>query len=573
MIKGLRRSLKGERSERSHTISTISSIRHDIPMLPPKRVIKALYDYTPHSSMEMAFSKGDFFHVIGRENDPDWWEACNPVSNMRGLVPVSYFEELGRNERESRSSRVADSGFVEGYQSDQRQSTIGKGQPLYGVVQYDFVAERPDELDAKAGEAIIVIAQSNHEWFVAKPIGRLGGPGLIPISFIEIRDMATGKPIEDMPDLIQRAGVPKVEEWKRMAADYKNSSISLGKFDFDQQKTLQQGSPSLVRASANVNSQFNKQRLPTPPSSQYDHRPSSKASSHGLSDHRPSIGSSTSIRLAAQSAAVDRYAHDHGRYWFMVRAEMEDGRHRNLCRYYEDFYDLQIALLEEFPVEAGRTGTQRVLPYMPGPVTFVNDQITSQRRQDLDFYVREICSLPEYISHGRLICNFFSPREGDVESTHITTSMPQPVFARESFQHSARSSVNSESGKVTGLRISERPSSRATNKASFSSTPSVSIPPAMTRTETVRTNNSSTGSQIQPSFFKIKIFHSDDVIAIRVPLDVTFHQLQDKLMDRLNGRFGMIRYKDDATGDYVNLLNDEDLSTAKRNSKLILYVQ
>lgn len=35
---------------------------------------------------------------------------------------------------------------------------------LYAIVQYDFVAERADELDAKAGEPIIVIAQSNHEW-------------------------------------------------------------------------------------------------------------------------------------------------------------------------------------------------------------------------------------------------------------------------------------------------------------------------------------------------------------------------------------------------------------------------
>ena len=42
---------------------------------------------------------------------------------------------------------------------------------VYGVVQYDFNAERADELDAKAGEAIIVVAQSNPEWFVAKPIG------------------------------------------------------------------------------------------------------------------------------------------------------------------------------------------------------------------------------------------------------------------------------------------------------------------------------------------------------------------------------------------------------------------
>jgi bud emergence protein 1 len=102
---------------------------------------------------------------------------------------------------------------------------------IYGVVMFDFAAERADELNAKAGEAIIVIAQSNPEWFVAKPIGRLGGPGLIPVSFVELRDMASDKPLANPMEAIKKAGVPKVEEWKKMAAEYKNSSITLGKFE------------------------------------------------------------------------------------------------------------------------------------------------------------------------------------------------------------------------------------------------------------------------------------------------------------------------------------------------------
>ena len=112
-------------------------------------------------------------------------------------------------------------------------SSVGRssGAMVYGVVQYDFNAERPDELEAKAGEAIVVIAQSNPEWFVAKPIGRLGGPGLIPVSFIEIRDVATQEPVPDAQAAVARAGVPKVEEWKKMARDYKDSSISLGKIE------------------------------------------------------------------------------------------------------------------------------------------------------------------------------------------------------------------------------------------------------------------------------------------------------------------------------------------------------
>jgi len=114
---------------------------------------------------------------------------------------------------------------------------------VYGVVMYDFQAERADELEAKAGEAIIVIAQSNPEWFVAKPIGRLGGPGLIPVSFVEIRDMASNTPVANPQDAVRRAGIPRVEEWKKMAADYKNSSITLGKFEVGgaPKQSLEQG--------------------------------------------------------------------------------------------------------------------------------------------------------------------------------------------------------------------------------------------------------------------------------------------------------------------------------------------
>lgn len=95
---------------------------------------------------------------------------------------------------------------------------------------------------------------------------------------------------------------------------------------------------------------------------------------------------------------------------------MEDGRHWELSRYYEDFYDFQIALLTEFPAEAGNTGTQkRTLPYMPGPVNYVTDAITEARRHNLDAYVKNLLTQPPYISRCALVKQFFGPREGDFE--------------------------------------------------------------------------------------------------------------------------------------------------------------
>lgn len=200
----------------------------------------------------LSFSAGDFLHVVGRENDTDWYEACNPLIGSRGLVPVAYFDTVGKQAVRDTDSlptpalqpAAHDSGYAEASgmaatptapdteARPVRLSRLGRtGAMVYGVVMYDFKAERPDELEAREGEAIIVIAQSNPEWFVAKPITRLGGPGLIPVSFIEIRDMSTGQPVPNPQDAVQRAGVPRVEEWKKMAAEYKNGSIPLGQLE------------------------------------------------------------------------------------------------------------------------------------------------------------------------------------------------------------------------------------------------------------------------------------------------------------------------------------------------------
>lgn len=392
---------------------------------PDLQVIRALYDYTARTPQELSFSRGDFFHVIGREEDPDWYEACNPaLPDARGLVPVAFFQALGRTERDSAQSESGrpptagkspdhDSGYSEisgpssAAAANQRNSKSGKGGAMvYGIVMYDFAAERADELEAKAGEAIIVIAQSNPEWFVAKPIGRLGGPGLIPVSFIEIRDMATDRAISNPGDAIKKAGVPRVEEWKKMAAEYKNSSITLGKFEAGGGPDIEQG---MERMSLQQQQQYQQQGGRQ--SAQNGH---STPAQDGASQLQP--GSSAADLYAPIQARIPRYCYAEDKYWFVIEAMLEDGRQWELSRYYEDFYDFQIALLTEFPSEAGNTGTQkRTLPYMPGPVSYVTDSITEGRLHNLDAYVKNLLGQPPYISRCTLVKQFFAPREGDYE--------------------------------------------------------------------------------------------------------------------------------------------------------------
>ncbi|OAA77025.1 Phox-domain containing protein [Akanthomyces lecanii RCEF 1005] len=514
----LRRSIKGDKDKSQTAPVTPKSA---VAIVPPKKVIRALYDYTARTSQELSFSRGDFFHVIGREEDPDWYEACNPaLPDARGLVPVAFFQALGRTERDSAQSEGTgirpptanktpdhDSGYSDASPTSsaipsQRLSKSGGkgGAMVYGIVMYDFVAERADELNAKAGEAIIVIAQSNPEWFVAKPIGRLGGPGLIPVSFIEIRDMATDRAIANPGDAIKQAGVPRVEEWKKMAAEYKNSSITLGKFEAGQQQ-MEQGMERLSL----------QQQAESQAGGHSRAQSTQQAARH--------VSNSTSDLYAPIQARIPRYCFAEDKYWFVIEAMLEDGRHWELSRYYEDFYDFQIALLTEFPTEAGNTGSQkRSLPYMPGPVSYVTDAITEGRLHNLDAYVKNLLGQPAYISRCTLVKQFFAPREGDYEMDGNTNGQ-EYRDSQESHQSGSPTNGDSRNGSRSNL-----------NGGGYGGLPSGP-----------RQASGSGPAGQQQQLIKVKMYHGDDLIALRVPRvdtrsdkDAQFKKLQGVIATRLD---------------------------------------
>ncbi|CAJ0769217.1 8479_t:CDS:2, partial [Entrophospora sp. SA101] len=59
------------------------------------------------------------------------------------------------------------------------------------------------------------------------------------------------------------------------------------------------------------------------------------------------------------SASIESFHFENGKYWFLIRVELSSRRFRILYRIYEDFYDFQIALLNKYPEEAGRTEKKR----------------------------------------------------------------------------------------------------------------------------------------------------------------------------------------------------------------------
>lgn len=321
--------------------------------------------------------------------------------------------------------------------------------------------------------------------------------------------------------------------------------------------------------------------------------------------------------LAPISASIPRYCFENDKYWYIIECELEDGRHWELSRFYQNFYDFQISLLQEFPKEADSNGGTRILPYMPGPVTYVTDAISNGRRESLNDYVKKLLLLPPYISKCRLVCDLFAPREGDFEldpravgedyrlsgaslQSSVGDSLSRTVSRESSggqingidgypvgsmappqdhMNHHQRNqnsapAINGANGGLQNYRgqadfphqaaINRQPSSLT--QASGTSSGTHQSGPA---------TNGSTTNIISSGALKIKVWFEDDCIAIRVPSDISFQQLKDKLKDRLKVQDEiMVQYKDEPTGNFAELLSNRDLSNAlTRNPKLQLYIR
>jgi bud emergence protein 1 len=261
--------------------------------------------------------------------------------------------------------------------------------------------------------------------FVAKPIGRLGGPGLIPVSFVEIRDPLTSRPIENVEELLHQGTVPHLDTWKQEAHEYKASAIPLGSFqDLNEARETSRGAPDRQQSGDDG-------------------------------------ASKTDIFLRdgdVISTHVKSFHYEAEAYWFRINAiflpDDPDAQAISLVLYrlYEDFYNFQITLLDLFPREAGRgenhressnsTATQvsRILPYMPGPLEQVDVDITNTRREDLDTYLRELLDLRNlgagYILRDDHVLGFFSPGPGDMMEN--VTRQQAEMMATEVAESQAR---------------------------------------------------------------------------------------------------------------------------------------
>ena len=98
-MKAIRKSLNKDSAHAAQISPPLPPIsKPTAALVPPQKVIRASGAYRSTAPTELSFQKGDFFYVVREINNGagEWYEAHNPVSGARGVVPRSLFEEFNK---------------------------------------------------------------------------------------------------------------------------------------------------------------------------------------------------------------------------------------------------------------------------------------------------------------------------------------------------------------------------------------------------------------------------------------------------------------------------------------------
>ncbi|KAL1923196.1 uncharacterized protein VTP21DRAFT_9572 [Calcarisporiella thermophila] len=392
----------------------------NLAIIPPIKAIRALCDYQATLPGELSFSKGDFFHLID-DNLGNWYEVSNPLTKVRGMVPAHNFEVLEKGRQGTRGENMktgagGSSVLVATLPEPNVFQALVLAFSLFLSKQklYDFSAEREDELEVKAGERILVLANANPQWLVARPSDRPGNPGLIPLSFVQI----LSHPSQSNPPAAAPAPKPTLEIHSTeppltpVSPTHPHSPIKpFG--DFSRKMSEHSvGGGGGGGGDRGGGGEGNGERLFV-----RKEKVSITSSSSNISILSPPPEEEEQLEFPlAVATVIDARAEA---YWFegemfmcRVRTTFSDGTSQLITRSYDDFYSFHRQLLAHFPSEAGRTkGQKRTLPFLPGAVQKADGEVVVAELCDaLTLYLRELFRLPGHILGHPLVERLLPPR-------------------------------------------------------------------------------------------------------------------------------------------------------------------
>ncbi|XP_041066458.1 SH3 and PX domain-containing protein 2A isoform X1 [Carcharodon carcharias] len=105
-------------------------------------------------------------------------------------------------------------------------------------------------------------------------------------------------------------------------------------------------------------------------------------------------------------------------YVYVIQVNWSDNTSSIIYRRYSKFFDLQMQLLDKFPVEGGQKDPKlRCIPFLPGKILFRRSHVRDvamKRLKPIDEYCRSLVRLPFLISQCDEVLRFFEPRPEDL---------------------------------------------------------------------------------------------------------------------------------------------------------------
>lgn len=231
-------------------------------------------------------------------------------------------------------------------------------------------------------------------------------------------------------------------------------------------------------------------------------------------------------------------------------------------------------MLQAYPTEAGKEERERILPYMPGPLTYVDETVTSERQADLNEYCKDLLNLPKYLSNCDLVQKqLFGIHEGDIELDYDPrVSNQSNINNTRSNVNSAHSNTNSNRSNVNSIHsnansnhnnydhsVNSNYMNRTSSTLSTSPLPNmVAAVPLLSPCSLSRPPSQPQQSQQQ---IKIKIIHKEDMFAMKVPVNCSLDYLRAKIHERI-GQDIKMEYKSEASGQNEPLEEELDMEEA-----------
>uniref|UniRef100_A0A665XCC2 SH3 and PX domain-containing protein 2A n=1 Tax=Echeneis naucrates TaxID=173247 RepID=A0A665XCC2_ECHNA len=103
---------------------------------------------------------------------------------------------------------------------------------------------------------------------------------------------------------------------------------------------------------------------------------------------------------------------------YLINVTYSDSTSHIIYRRYSKFFDLQMRILDKFPIEGGQKDPKkRIIPFLPGKVLFRRSHIRDvavRRLKHLDNYCKALMKLPSHISQSEEVLKFFETKSEDL---------------------------------------------------------------------------------------------------------------------------------------------------------------